>query len=293
MRAARYFLICHGWSWACWSLAWVIAGERPIFESPGAWLVYLGGLGPPLAGIWMTAMERGREGLKDLGRRLVDVTRVGGRWWAAIFLLPPLFMATAAAMHLAVGLPGTGITLAGPLAAASGPLAGAANAGSGAEGAGRLLISLFLFALFVLVFGPLPEEIGWRGYLLDTLQERHDALGGSLILAAAWGLWHLPLFLLPGYFGEGGPPALVPYMAGLLGTTLILTWIYNGTGRSVLAAVLYHFANNFTGMLFEGDATVEWFRAAVGLALALVVVIRWGPRHMAPPQGTRRETAAQ
>jgi hypothetical protein len=37
------------------------------------------------------------------------------------------------------------------------------------------------------------EEPGWRGFALPRLQKLHSPLGASLILATAWGGWHLPL----------------------------------------------------------------------------------------------------
>ena len=57
---------------------------------------------------------------------------------------------------------------------------------------------------------PLPEEIGWRGYLLDRLQERWNALTASLVLGLVCWTWHLPLFVLPGYFDAFGRAAPTP-----------------------------------------------------------------------------------
>ncbi|MGC9333827.1 MAG: CPBP family glutamic-type intramembrane protease [Anaerolineae bacterium] len=44
------------------------------------------------------------------------------------------------------------------------------------------------FALFILAFGPLPEELAWRGYALDGLQAKWTALTSSVILGVAWTL---------------------------------------------------------------------------------------------------------
>ena len=43
-----------------------------------------------------------------------------------------------------------------------------------------MTIAPFLFLTFIQ--GPLPEELGWRGYALDQLQARWSALVSSLIL---------------------------------------------------------------------------------------------------------------
>jgi len=67
-----------------------------------------------------------------------------------------------------------------------------------------------VFLLMTLLYGPLPEELGWRGYGLDALRTSMNLLEASLVLAAFWGLWHLPLHFMPGSFQQGlleYPPA--------------------------------------------------------------------------------------
>jgi membrane protease YdiL (CAAX protease family) len=149
-----------------------------------------------------------------------------------------------------------------------------------------------LFAGFILLFGPLPEEIGWRGYALDRLQarcgasspstglgqrwSRWNALAAGLLLGAAWGVWHIPLFFMPGYYGDALPqPA--EFMFAILMTSVLITWIYNNTRRSVLAAVLYHFMVNFTGELLPTSVQVDLYRTALTALVVLCVVLWWGP----------------
>lgn len=63
------------------------------------------------------------------------------------------------------------------------------------ESALTLLNTLVLFFLVVL-----GEEVGWRGYALPRLQQRHGALVASLILELVWAVWHLPAFWVSGIF---------------------------------------------------------------------------------------------
>jgi membrane protease YdiL (CAAX protease family) len=45
-----------------------------------------------------------------------------------------------------------------------------------------------------LVFYGFGEEVGWRGYLQPTLEQRCPVLGAAAILSVIWALWPLPLF---------------------------------------------------------------------------------------------------
>jgi uncharacterized protein len=94
-------------------------------------------------------------------------------------------------------------------------------------------LALLGFALFVLIFGPVPEEIGWRGDALDALQARWSALGASLLLGVAWALWHAPLFFIAGYYAGGAPPEPVLFTVGILVHSVLYTWIYNHTHSAV------------------------------------------------------------
>jgi uncharacterized protein len=263
----RFFAISHGFSWGFWIAAALLAGGS-IWESPARWLVYVGGLGPLIAGVAMTYGVGGRAGLRDLAARIVDPRRIPARWLAVALLLPVI------SMGLAVGA-----------AALAGDLATAVDAGQLRELLPRP-VALLGFAAFVLVFGPIPEEIGWRGYALDAMQARWSALTASLLLGVAWALWHGPLFFIGGYYGATGPPDPLHFTLALLVHSVLYTWIYNHTGRSVLVAILFHFMINFVGMLVEGVPRVEWTRTGFAAVVAMAVVVYWGrggPRRVTAP----------
>jgi membrane protease YdiL (CAAX protease family) len=81
------------------------------------------------------------------------------------------------------------------------------------------------------------EELGWRGYALPALQARYDALTASVAIGIGWAIWHLPAFLfaIPGYTGS-----FIAYVVLVIGISVIMTWLYNNTGGSVLLAMLLH-----------------------------------------------------
>jgi membrane protease YdiL (CAAX protease family) len=212
----------------------------------------------------MTGITHGRNGLADLGWRVIDARRIRGCWWIPIVLLFPALGLSAAVFTLVIGASTEPLDLAGALAKVSQP------------------VNFAVFAFFILVVGPLPEEIGWRGYLLDRLQARWSAVSSSLFIGAVWWLWHMPLFALPGYFDafRRASPAPLDFLFALLPSAILYTWIYNNTGRSVLAVVLFHFMENFSGEFLGMAESVDPYRLALAAALAVVVTVTWGPKKL-------------
>ena len=52
-------------------------------------------------------------------------------------------------------------------------------------------------ALLTIVLEALLEELGWRGYAEDSIAAYHSWFKESVIFGVVWGLWHMPLFLIP------------------------------------------------------------------------------------------------
>lgn len=253
-----FLAFSHGWTWLFWGI--LVARGADVWSSPWATaLLAIGGLGLPIGGVVMTWRVAGRPGLRDLGRRLVDPTRIGARWWVAVLLLFP-------ALKLA----------GGGLAA----LLGAAEVPFQPEQAAELATrpgDLVVFLGFVLLLGPLPEEIGWRGFLLDRLQLRYGALGASILVGLAWFSWHGPLFFMTGYYARaGGPPDPLQFGVAILLGSVLYTWIYNHTGRSILAAVLVHWAGNVGGELLDAPPAVYAYETYLTAVVVLVVLWIWG-----------------
>ena len=111
-------------------------------------------------------------------------------------------------------------------------------------------LSSFVFVLFLPPGGPLLEEGGWRGFALPRLQRLHGPLVGTLILGALWSVWHLTLFFGP--IAGSNPDAsfvsvgiaYVLFMIGEIGLSVIISWILNNCGGSVLMAILAHGAQD-------------------------------------------------
>jgi membrane protease YdiL (CAAX protease family) len=77
-----------------------------------------------------------------------------------------------------------------------------------------------------------------------------NALTSSLILGAAWTVWHLPLFFIQGSYQHSlglGTVRFWLYMMDKVPQSVLMTWIYNNNRRSTLSAILFHFSNRSGG----------------------------------------------
>ena len=243
------------------------------------WILYAFGLypapiasfGPFLAALVVLAITQGKSGIGGLLRRMVR-WRVGIRWYAVALLLPVGIALAATALNVLLG----------------------AQAPSAADlGGWTGLFSTFAVVLLIPGTGGTWEEPGWRGFALPSLQAGRSALVASLILGAVWALWHLPLVVATGQMGGWD---IVIIMAW----TLVLTWVYNGTGGSVLIVMLFHaMFNTVSGsfispLAFSGADSVRqsWLLAAVWCAVAVAVVVWAGPKHVSRKLHKQEEEGA-
>ncbi|THE64082.1 CPBP family intramembrane metalloprotease [Salinadaptatus halalkaliphilus] len=255
----QFFAIAFGVSYLFWIPLVVL--EYDPFALPGVVLFAGGGLGVPGAAIFLLFWDAEEKHRRDYWRRLVDVRRIGLRWYAVVLLLVPVLNGLALLLGILAGDAVPAFERAAEFAADP--------------------VSLLPYAVFMLIFGPLPEELGWRGYALDGLQARWNALWASLILGFVWAVWHVPMFFMIGTYQAELGVLTLPFWEFMVGATLVsvmYTWIYNNTGRSILGAVLFHFSGNFSGELIPHGPVGRLFPAVLALLVVVVVVSVYGPK---------------
>jgi len=266
----RFFALALGLSWLFWTPI-ALLGWEP-FSMPGVVLFALGGLGPAATEFVLILRDADPEYVRDYKQRVIDYRRIGPRWALVVLLFFPVVNGIALGIVVLTG---------GPLPAF--------------ETATDLIadpITILPYAGFILLFGPLPEELGWRGYALDGLQARWSAFSASLILGILWAAWHLPLFFMEGSFqAELGllTPQFAFYTGSIVVSSILYTWIYNNTNRSTLSAILFHFMTNFSGELMGLGDRARLYQFGLILLAATLVVLAWGPGTLT---GNPRERSA-
>ncbi len=135
----------------------------------------------------------------------------------------------------------------------------------------RLLMP-FYFLIAIVFWGPLGEEIGWRGYVQPGLRQKLKLFPTGIIVDAVWGLWHLPLFFIPGasQYGASFPGFLISDIA--LG--VVFAWVYERTGGSLLLSCLFHAAWNFTnGLITVRSVNVDMTKYTIISNIIYVVIL--------------------
>jgi uncharacterized protein len=229
--------------------------------------------GPTVAALVMTAALQGRPGLTRLWARM-RAWRVGSRWYGAALLLIPLFY-----------LVGT-VVLPGALASYA------------PESLVVLVITwIIVLTLGGVIGGPLGEEPGWRGFALPRLQAQLGPLGGTLLLGFVWAGWHFPQFLMPEWADQNGGlsvATLAIFVATVLSVAVILTWIFNHTGGSVLLAMVAHSSVNTSQAVLNPlfPAVNSDLNGLLGFGILAIVILvathgrlGYSPREATVPAG--------
>ena len=208
-----FLVLTFGISWLFWITAALFGQGADTL--PVTLLFYLGGTGPPVAGIILTYLTQGMKGRRDYWQRVIEFKRIGVGWYAVILLTIPVLTVLAILWDILAG--GSGAQFEGIVHFLSQPL------------------EILPFAALMIFFGPFPEELGWHGYALDRLQVRWSALVSSLILGTAWALWHLPLFFIEGTYQNSLGLGTLPFwlfVTAMIPESILMTWIYNTTGAA-------------------------------------------------------------
>ena len=217
---------------------------------------------PTIAALILAGVIKGKEGIKDIIKRLTT-WKTSPKLYAYSLLIPAVSYIGAIVINTLLGgsMPGFQL-LRNPA------------------------MSLITFIMFLLPWqsSAFLEEVGFRGYILEELQEKNGPLRGTLILGFFFGAWLLPEFYRAGSAQELLGLSYYPwFILTEIGFSLIMTWLYNRSGKSsLISGVLFHTAmnfwsyalltNNIPGQPVTGFDVMLWKLASVAVALSGIVV---------------------
>ena len=222
-----FFLISHGLPFLITII--LMLSEKAFYLTNQFYsnLIYFGLLSPTLAALFVLYFFFSSKERRDYWYSVIDLKRISNQWYLIIFSLPALIRITAALLEA--------IRPAMQFQFAFSP---------------KMTLS---YAIVLLFFGPIPEEMGWRGVAFPKLQNTFGFNPATIILGFMWAIWHLPLFFVEGTYQYQlgfGSSLFWSFMFGIFFTTFIYSFIYNKTNHSILAVILFHFMDNLSGETF-------------------------------------------
>jgi CAAX protease family protein len=252
----KFFVITFSWSWLIWlplflASTGIVSVEKDLLSTLTLPLTFMGTFGPAVGAFFCLRTLNGKgavfnylRGLLNLnfGWRawLVPILVFGGSTWVA-WVLPELW---------------------------------------GAPRMEMLLPSIWVFPPYVLamiLLGGGQEELGWRGYILDFLEQRLGAWLGNLVLGVVWAFWHLPLFFIPGT-GQSFMP-FAGFALLMIGYSYFFAWVRQSSGKLTLAGLVTHgWANAFvplfpTLVMVEGAMQPRfWIWVCLTFVIGLVTM---------------------
>ncbi len=208
---------------------------------------------PITAAIILAMRDDKTSGVKLLLKRILDYKKIRNRvWLIPTFLLIPtlMFLAYLIMKWLNYPLPNPHIEF--------------------------IDVAIFSVVFFV---GAIGEEVGWTGYVTDPLQESFEAIKAALILGIFCAVYHI----IPFIQAHRRPSWIFWQCVGIVAIRFITIWLYNNTGKSLLATIIFHTTLNVSFFLFPnyGSHYNPFIFGVLLIITAIAITYLWGTKFKA------------
>jgi uncharacterized protein len=253
----KFFLIVFGLSIPFWIIDLIINAKRTSLLNFST-IDILTAFIPLIAGCILIYKEEGNSGVYELFKRIFDYSRITKKiWYVPIIFLPFLMYLL---IYTVIRVLGLSLPSESHISFLSIPV---------------------LFCLFFL--GGVAEETGYMGYAVEPMQERFGALAASILIGIPWAVWHYPSIIQQGH----GLTFIVWATLGTVAVRVLIVWIYNNTGKSLFACILFHTLLNVGRPLFPRDeihnplVDYPYIHYSLIAIIAVIVAFLWGSKTLA------------
>ena len=222
-------------------------------------------LGVALPAFLVVAVTGGRQAVRDLGSRCLR-WRIGLRWYAFAFLSVPAGVLLCA-----------GAVFGRPLLVVL------------ADRWTALFTAVVPQLIVLIICCIVAEEVGFMGFLQARWENRFGPLKASLLVTIPFAVYHLPNVMVESGLGLAQLHVALAFLVVLavlqLFGRVVMMWLYNVTGSSVLLVGLWHasfdattsaFGRTFAipGAAWNTEVAGFWIPSAVVAAFSVLVVVR-------------------
>jgi len=218
-------------------------------------LMFPGLFAPFVVAMFMIYGSKNKELKKDFKARLFDLKLIKLNFWAAILLIMPFTLFLATAISLLFGQSIKQFYFSPEF---------------------TIFSDETFLTLAILFFASAFEELGWRGYGVDSLKKGGNLMKTTLIFALLWIFWHIPLFFVNGFYQNELIHMNIIYalnfVASLIPAAILMNWIYYKNGRSIIAIFLFHFMLNLFSVLLQTEQLTKCIITIILLVISAIVV---------------------
>jgi len=217
----------------------------------------LGYMGPFIAAIIMMYVFADKTFRADFRKRIYDLRLINKNYLPFVLLFLPLAMVISILISIAFGQPIEQLRFAEAFKVFDGEV---------------------ILSMIILVLVPVLEELGWRGYGIDSLASKFNLFKTSMIFGALWSIWHLPVFFIKDSYQSSlwgqHPLFAINFFAGIFPLVVIMNYLFYKNKRSIFLLALFHVLVNYSSELFEANQISKCIFTLVLTVAAVIIIIR-------------------
>lgn len=241
--------------WSFWFSAGYISHITParnIYMEMASMLGFIGLLSPLLVAYWL--ISKNKELKNDFKNRVYNFSSI-----------KPVYLFLTAFLMLASILLAQAISLLFGYSASQFIITGSYTFTSG-----------IFPVIFLLIAASIIEELAWHSYATDALRCRFNLLNTSLIFALFWGIWHIPLSLINGYYQsnivETGWVHGVNFLVSMFPFVIIMNWLYYKSSRNIIVPIVFHITAGYFNEIFATHPDSKVIQTAILTIFAFWII---------------------
>ena len=131
--------------------------------------------------------------------------------------------------------------------------------------------------LLVLLLAACFEELGWRGYAVESLNNKFNYFEATAIFGVLWSLWHLPMFFIPESYQaellQEDFILVINFFVSIIPLAFIISWFCKKTSGSILGAILIHSVVNLSQEFFLVSPYTKCIQTLILIVIAAIFII--------------------
>ena len=248
----KYWFLSLSITWASmFTVAYFSYIEMPIIFLIPFMLIAL--FTPFIVAMFMIFGSKNKDLINDFKRRLFNFKLINPGYWLFIIFIMPATMLLATLISIFFNQPVEQFYLHPELA----------------KGGWQVFVTLI-----AIILAPTFEELGWRGYGVDSLKKERSIIKATSIFAILWALWHVPLFFIKGYYQNTlldiGVIYVVNFFAQLIVAAFLMNWVYYKNNRSIFSIIVFHSVINLSAVSLQ---TEQFTKLILTIILTIIFVV--------------------